>query len=49
MNKHDQPAEEPRMDKVEEAKWRIANGYYEMDFVWEEALERLAEALRKEE
>jgi len=30
--------EEPRMDKVEEARWRIANGYYEMDWVVEEAL-----------
>ena len=41
--------EEPRMDLVADVRWKIANGFYDLDFVREEFLERLDRALRNEE
>lgn len=39
--------DEPRMDKVEEVRWRIENGYYDLEDVLEDLVERLLLALRK--
>ncbi len=33
--------DQPRWDKIKEARWRIANGYYNMPFVVEEAVDRI--------
>jgi len=42
---------EERLDpqRVEEARWRIATGYYDLPEVLEEAAERLARTLRNAE
>ncbi len=47
MDPKDEP--EPRMDKVEEARWRVANGYYELPDIWEEAARRILDALEDDD
>ena len=42
MDRDTKPENEPRMDKVEEARWRIAAGYYDLPDVLEEVADRLA-------
>lgn len=37
--------DDPRMDKVEEARWRVANGYYDLPDVLEESVERILRSL----
>lgn len=39
---------EPRMDKVEEARWRIRTGYYDLPDVMEELVDRLVDRLSEE-
>jgi len=40
--------QEPRWDKIKEAKWRIENGYYDMPFVLKESIDALFESVLNE-
>jgi len=49
MTTQKQDPQEPRMDKVEEARWRIKHGFYDMPEVIEEAVDKLIEKIEVDE